>query len=277
MLTERVRIPSPINIRRIAAALFVLLIATAASGQARPPNSPAQTGEFDITLTLTELAGADSAHAAESVYSPDEPITWTLYVPDSYRPENPAGLMIYISPTRSGKIPQKWKSVMDKYNLIWVAANDSGNRVLVSDRATYALLAPTLAETHYKIDQERIYLSGFSGGGKVAGKVAAAYPFLFKGAIFICGIETLGKIPPNQLELFKQNHYVFVTGTMDQALGEARRGHSQFVRAGVANSKLMVIPNMFHKNPDRLDFDKAIRYLDSRLPARVPVHSNPKP
>jgi hypothetical protein len=254
-----------IHIRNLTVTFFVLLTATVMGSPNELAENAARTGQFDITVTISELAGADSARAAADIYSPDEPITWAVYVPDSYRPEKPAGVLVYISPTKSGKIPQKWMTVMEKHNLIWVAANDSGNKTLVRHRATFALLAPKLMDKNYKINHERIYLSGFSGGGEVAGMLAAAYPSIFKGAIFICGIDALGNIPPSQLETFKQNHYVFLTGTMDQALGHTRRSYRQYVRTGVENSKLMVIPNMAHRNPDRSDIAKALRYLDSRF------------
>ena len=65
--------------------------------------------------------------------------------------------------------------------------------------------------------------------------------------------------------MFKQNHYVFVTGTMDPALEETKKVHRQYVKSGVENSKLMVIKDMTHRNPSSFDFDEAIRYLDSRL------------
>ena len=168
-----------------------------------------QTGEFQLTFTLAEVAGADSARALGTIIPPDEPITWEIYVPEGYDPEKPAGLMVYISPSRSGEIPRRWKSVMDNRNIIWIAANHSGNRIRAIRRATYALAAPTVAGKHYDIDPERIYLSGLSGGGRMAGMVAAVYPQVFKGAIFNCGIDFWGEDLPEQFEIFKQNYFVF--------------------------------------------------------------------
>jgi hypothetical protein len=264
-LLKQARVSRPKRFRGVAVTLICLLLGTSVVAQDSIPGTAIRTGEFDITSSLTQLLGGASAQAVADVVSPDDPITWTMYVPESYRPDRPAGLMVYVSPTKLGKIPQKWRSVLDKYNIIWVAANGAGNRTLVKYRATYALLAPTLANTHYNIDSERTYLSGFSGGGKVAGVLAEAYPSLFKGAIFICGIDALGKTPPSELEAFKQNYFVFLTGTNDQALGETRRGYRQYLKAGVENSMLMVIPNMGHQNPDRSNFAKAVRHLDSRF------------
>jgi dienelactone hydrolase len=249
----------------LTATVILLLYANAARCQDTDSGSAPGTGELRLTFTFTEVAGADAARAVESIISPDEPITWEVYVPDGYQAEDPAGLMIYISPSMSGQIPRRWQSVMDKYNIIWIAANRSGNRVTVARRATFALVAPTLAAIHYNIDRERIYLSGFSGGGKMTGMLAADYPHVFKGAIYICGINSLDKHPSKQFELFKQNHYVFVTGTWDHALDQTKRVHRQYLSSGVDNSKLMIIRNMTHANPSGSIFGEAIQYLDSRI------------
>ena len=253
------------------ATLVLVLFAHAALGEDNGAGEAARTGEFKLTFTLAEVAGEASAADVASVIAPDEPVTWEIYVPDSYQPEDPAGLIVYISPSPSGKIPRDWKRVMDRRNLVWIAADGSGNRVEPARRALYALVAPTLAGKHYAIDGDRVYLSGLSGGGKMAGMVAADYPQLFKGAIYNCGVEPWDRHPPGQFELFKQNRFVFVTGTRDQARQQTVRVHQQYLESGIENSKLMVIRNMTHRNPDGSDFEAAIQYLDSRIGPEDPV------
>lgn len=230
-----------------------------------------RTGEYQLTFTLTEVTGTDAAGEVESVISPDKSITWDVYVPGGYRLEKPAGLLVYISPTPSGDIPRRWKSVMDERNMIWIAARSSGNRVMTARRAIYAIYAPTLAGKHYTIDHERIYLAGLSGGGKVASVVATDFPQVFKGAMYNCGVKFWGERSPRQIELVKQNHYVFITGTRDHALKSTKKVHEQYLESGVVHSTLMVIHNMDHRNPDSDAFDEAIQYLDSRISPEAPT------
>ena len=251
----------------LTAALVFLLFANAARCQNMDGDIEAGSGELQLTFTFTEVVGVDAARAVNKIISPDEPITWEIYVPASYQSDNPAGLMVYVSPSTSGQIPSHWKSVMDKFNIIWIAANRSGNRVTAGRRAAFALVAPTLAGKLYTIDRERIYLSGFSGGGKMAGMLAADYPHLFRGTIYNCGINSLNKHPSKHFELFKQNYYVFITGTRDHALDQTKKIHRQYLKSGVDNSKLMVIRNMTHENPSSSKFGEAIQYLDSRIAA----------
>lgn len=224
-----------------------------------------RSGEIGLSITLEELVGKESAGHVASTLAADALIDWQIYVPENYDPQRPAGLMVYISPSNSGEIPRGWKSVMDDYNLIWIAANDSGNNQMVGVRNLLAILAPTAARRDYRIDPGRIYISGLSGGGKMASRVATDYAHLFKGAIFNCGADFWEVKKPARFEQIKENHYVFVTGTLDQALKPTKKVYQQYKKAGVENVKLMVIPNMTHRNPDRFRFSEAIAFLDSRL------------
>jgi hypothetical protein len=228
------------------------------------PVGPA-TGAFRITETLATIAGEDAANRIAAVIAPDEPITWEVYVPEHYDAGRPPGLMVYISPTLSGEMPNGWNRVMDDYNLVWVAANKSGNSETVGRRAILAQIAPTVVRRDYAINRERIYVTGLSGGGKMASMVATEHANLFKGGIFNCGVEFWRRATPRHIDLIRQNHYVFVTGTLDQALEPTKKAHARYLDAGVANSKLMVIRDMTHRNPNRFNFAEAVAYLDSRL------------
>jgi len=227
------------------------------------PATGPRSGEFQASFTVTELLGARSAQYYASIIPADELIEWEIYVPEGYQHERPAGVLVYISPSHKGSIPKQWKSLMDAHNLIWIGANRSGNRVLVPRRMVYALTAVAVIEKNYKIDGERVYLTGFSGGGKAASIVSAQYPQIFKGAIFNCGASFWGSETPERLEQIMINRYVFITGTYDQALEPTKKVFRAYERAGVEHSKLMVIRNMTHSNPKRKHFEKAIEFLDA--------------
>lgn len=247
--------------RTSTACPLVLLLGLAAPLFAQ--DAP-RTGHFSVSQTLAEVVGAETAKNAEKIISPDAPISWEVYVPPAYDPDDPPGLMVYISPTQSGEMPRGWQSVMDERNLIYIGADRSGNSALVSRRAVFAMVAPTLIGKNYRLNRERIYVTGLSGGGKMASMVATDHAHLFKGAIYNCGVDFWDDHPPRRYEQIKQNRYVFVTGTLDQALEPTKKVHGQYLRAGVENSKLMVIRDMTHKNPNRYDFDEAVAYLDAR-------------
>ncbi len=226
------------------------------------PEVDVRTGEFKASHTIRDLLGETAASKYERIIPPDEAIEWEIYVAENYHSDRPAGILIYISPTQKGDIPPQWKSLLAEQNLIWIGANKSGNRVQVQRRMAYALTAPAVINKSYQVDTERIYLSGFSGGGRVASMVAVEFPHIFKGAIFNCGAEYWGDDEPGMLGLIKTNRYVFLTGTYDDALEQTKKAYRGFQSAGVEHSKLMIIRNMSHSNPKRRDFKKAIEYLD---------------
>jgi predicted esterase len=221
-----------------------------------------RTGALTLSYTTGELLG-DVASRVESAVPRDEVITWEIYVPGDYRPDNPAGLFVFVSPISAGRMPIKWRSVMDENNLIWIAANKSGNRVVVSRRMLFAVLAVLVAERNYSVDTQRLYISGFSGGGKVASRIAESHAQTFKGGFFIGGTEVWKDEPPSGIESMKSNHYVFLCGSSDQALRSCEQAFRAYRAQDIENTKLMVIRGMGHNTPDASNFAKAIAFLDS--------------
>lgn len=219
-------------------------------------------GEFSVSATLPELVGEESASRFESVVDPGETIEWELYVPESYDPDVPTGVMVYVSPSDSGQIPEGWKGVMGASNLIWIGANRSGNRIRVARRVSYAMFAAAVVAREYQVDSSRVYVSGFSGGGRVASMVAPEYPQVFKGAIFICGVNFWGNRKPSQLEAVQANRFVFLTGRKDFNRDETRSAYRSYKKAGAENVLLMDISGMDHRNPSAKRLAEAIAFLD---------------
>jgi len=224
-----------------------------------------KVGEFKISSTAAALVGKAAAHNFEQIIPSHKPMEWAVYVPDSYDPEVPAGILVFISAGNSGKIPNEWKAIMDRRNLIWVGANRSGNKIATSLRVTYAIFAPTAIGEKYKIDTNRVYVSGFSGGGRVSSMVAAEYAHIFKGAIFNSGANFWGNENPKHYNEIKKNHYVFITGTKDFNLRDTKRVYNAYKKAEIPNIKLLVIPFMSHQKPSIRIYEEAITFLDSRV------------
>ena len=118
-------------------------------------------GEFNTSSTVAALLGNASAQTFEQIIPADQPIEWSVHVPKSYESKVPPGILVFISPHDSGKIPNEWKPIMERRNLIWIGANRSGNKIVTSLRMTYALLAPLAIGENYQVDADRVYVSGF--------------------------------------------------------------------------------------------------------------------
>ena len=221
-----------------------------------------RTGAFSIAITPEELLG-ETPEKIQSVIASDEQIVWEAYVPQSYSADSPPGVIVYVSPGHSGALPRGWARVMDEHNLIWISANQSGNRVVVPRRIIKTILGLEVIRQQYAIDDTRIYIAGFSGGGKVASKIATDLAPVFVGGIFICGVSDWGLDEPRYIEAVRSNRYVFLTGQRDQALESTKRVYRSYQKARVPNIKLIIVRGMGHSNPPRKEIGKAIEFLEA--------------
>ena len=245
---------------RVLLITLVLVVFLNSAGSA----DEIQTGEFVIRSSSRELLGQKRAETMSSYMPLDQAVEWSSYVPKDYDAENPPGLLVFINSIPSGKILDDWKEVMDKGNLIWVGANQSGNEVNTALRVNYAVMGVAAINRNYRIDPDRVYISGFSGGSRVASMAAIEFAGLFKGAIYNCGVNLWGENKPPALSEVMRNRYVFITGTRDFNLQDTREVFKAYKRAGVPNIKLMVIPGMHHNYPEANVLEEAIIYLDTR-------------
>ncbi len=254
-------VSAPMNMKQTGLLALAALGISQVSLTAAESDAP-RTGNFTITTTSGELLG-ETAGKFVSVIAVDESISWEVHVPEAYSAESPAGIVVYVSPSQSGTPPRGWSSVMDEYNLIWISANKSGNRVLVPRRVLKAVLALNAIQQEYVLDETRIYVAGFSGGGKVASMIATDYANTFDGGFFICGVEFWDVDEPRHFEAIKANRYVFLTGERDHALEPTKRVYRNYRDAGVPNIQLVVVHNMDHANPPRREISRAIEFLDN--------------
>ena len=151
----------PLTGRILVLAFALFAMGAQAAGDVESP----RTGYFKLQFTPEELLGETGVLGAEEILRSDDRLSWQLYVPEAYSADSPAGVMVYVSPQSKGGPPRRWSSVLDEKNLIWIGAINAGNRVAVGKRMFLAMLAPKVVAQFYDIDAERIYVSGFSGGG----------------------------------------------------------------------------------------------------------------
>ena len=230
-----------------------------------------KTGSYTERTTLVSLVGEVGAQRYADSFAPGHEFEFGVYVPENYDPSTPSGLIVYVSPIASGAMPDPWQEVFDRRNLIWVSVNNSGNTMPAEQRLAEAKLSSVFISGNYEINPQRTYISGMSGGGQIATIASSIDPDLFKGGIFLCGVnpwserdpDPWAQDPPEHLDTIKNNRYVFVSGTEDFKLAAVARAYRLFRKAGIENSKLIVIEDMGHELPNTDIFDRALGFLDS--------------
>jgi len=216
--------------------------------------------KFKITSTLKQLYGAERAAKFSELLDPNAEISWQVYLPD-YAGDEPPGLLVYVSPTRSGAMDGRWAKVLDKHNLVYVGANRSGNKVPVTRRMVLATSSIMAVNRRIEINEDRIFVSGFSGGGRLASFLSNQYPTVFSGAIFICGVDFWNEDVISDMERVLNNRYVFVSGARDFNLSETRIVYNKYLKAGAKNSLLEIENGMSHELPNANTLDAALTFL----------------
>lgn len=207
--------------------------------------------------------------------------SYSVYVPADYAKDDSYGLLVWVSAGERGFIPEGWDSLMDKHKLIWVGANRSGNRHNVPGRRmALALDAVYNIKKMYNIDPNRIYVSGISGGGRVASILAMHYPDVFSGGIFVVGvecweaIEVTGKpgqfyrpMPRPQSKYLamakERGRYVLLTGDNDSNRVQTKDYYDNGYSKQLRHVLYIQVPGMGHELPPDEWYEKAIIFLDT--------------
>jgi predicted esterase len=210
------------------------------TGQAVADEPPAQWVQFTQYSTMAgnaEIAGRMMsplqsarlrARLAEHHQSlPDQPVDlaqerFLLLVPPERPPEG-YGLLVFVSPWAGAHVPLGWASELSRRGFIFVAADRAGNdQDVLGRRVPLALLAQENVRQRYPVNARRTYVAGFSGGSRVAMRLALAYPDVFAGAVLNAGSDPVGNadvpIPPRELFLAFQvaSKLVYATGRYDE-------------------------------------------------------------
>ena len=236
---------------------FIVLYTVTAVGDDQPAG-----GMTTRSGTLTSLYSPEQAKALSKTLPIDEPVQWQVYVPGH---DKPGGILVFISPSPSAAPQPDWIDVLDKMNLIWVAAEQFGNSKPTAKRILTALMGLTMAQRSFQVDNGRIYVAGMSGGGRVASKVVTLFPRLFTGAMYFVGVDFWTPAEKPLLEHIAGNRYVFLTGHNDFNRREIIRTYKKYKRAGVNQIVLMDLPEFGHEYPDAEQFAQAVRFLDTGL------------
>lgn len=239
-------------------------------GGIRFAKSPPQSDAEQVRLRL---------HASEQPPAYDvSKESFEILVPKDYRLSVPHGLFIWIGAGDAVNVPGDWDAVLAEKKLIFVGARNSGNKRDVFDRIRMAVDANANLRELYNVDGRRVYVSGFSGGSRVASMIGVAFGEMFSGTACFMGVNfytdttgTDGKIYglnylPDEgvLALAKKFcRYALVTGEKDfnrpNTLGALETG---FKKEGFANAKVFDIPGQGHALPSAEWLRKALDYLD---------------
>ena len=205
-----------------------------------------------------------------------------ILVPTGYHRDDPHGLFIWISAGDNAGLPAAWDQVLAQKKLIFIGARNAGNPRNIFDRMRLAIDANAGLRKLYDIDGRRVYVSGFSGGARVASMLGVCFAEMFSGTACFMGVNFytdvigsdgkkygLNYLPDDQVvDLAKRScRYALVTGDKDfnrpNTLAVLEQG---FSKEGFANARVFDLPNQGHALPSADVLAEVIDYLDAGKP-----------
>jgi pimeloyl-ACP methyl ester carboxylesterase len=158
--------------------------------------------------------------------------------------------------------------------VVFVSARQSGNDAnVLGRRAPLALLGAHNIMSRYPVDAQKVYVGGFSGGARVALRLALAYPDLFHGALLNAGSDPVDAGPPSppsaeRLQQFQQSsRLVYVKGENDLAHLAMDAASLRSLREWcVFDAEAQVTPKAAHAVADAAAFGGALYALLNRSP-----------
>lgn len=194
---------------------------------------------------------------------------FTLYVPTDAPPPGGYALLVFVSPWDFARVPPQWLTTLNRHAMIFVSAAHSGNDMdVLNRREPLALLAAYNVMKRYHVDPDRVYVGGFSGGSRVALRLALAYPDLFRGVLLEAGSDPIGTtaipLPPaDLLHRFQQStRVVYLTGAHDDYHQRADEGSRDSLQGWCVTSLSSVtMPWTGHTLADAGSFSRALDKL----------------
>jgi tetratricopeptide (TPR) repeat protein len=158
-------------------------------------SSPLGSLDVFVARFASNTDEAGRSLAADDAYElADE--SFHLYVPAVEAPRDGWGLIVWIAPIDWGGFQREGLAeVLDRHRLVWVGANRSGNARPVRDRWRLALDAAAGAMELLAVDPRRVYVAGYSGGGRIASHLGPAFPEPFRGTLCWFGADHFHPVP----------------------------------------------------------------------------------
>ncbi len=203
-----------------------------------------------------------------------------LIVPASYQHADKWGLFVWISPGDTAAIPADWEPALAARKLLFIGALKSGNPRNIFDRVRLAVAANTAMRERFNVDGRRVYVSGHSGGGRVASMVGVAYADMFSGTLPFMGVNFYEDIPAGDgkttyganfipddevLAIAKKFcRYALVTGEKDfNRAGTKTLFEQGFKKEGFANVAYLEVPGQGHGLPAAKWLEQGLDFLDA--------------
>lgn len=183
-----------------------------------------------IVASLAQLPLPPAGRIVDKVICQNAPgQTYALYLPSVYRSDRKWPILYAFDPAARGRLPvERFLEAAEKYGYIVAGSNNSRNGPWkISEDALQAVWDDT--HSRFSLDPRRVYVTGFSGGARVASAMGMAVPDV--AGVIACGAGfSQGAVP-------KKVPFAFfgIAGTEDFNYIELQQAHRELDAQGVPN------------------------------------------
>lgn len=193
---------------------------------------------------------------------------------ESFLPDKPAApkegraAVIFISAGNEPAGFKNFEAVCRKQGIAFASPYGAGNNTPMPQRVRIILDVLDDLRRRERIDADRTYIAGFSGGGRVACSIAFALPELFGGVIPVCAGGDLREEQWLRHRTADRLSIAFLTGSSDFNRGEVERFRSPMLADMGVRTKVTVTQGLGHGIPSDKVCEAAIKWLDEGAAAR---------
>ena len=194
--------------------------------------------------------------------------TYELFVPPKYNKRKAWPLILFISPGNNSSAFRNWQQVCQREGVFFAGPHKVGNNTDMRQRVRIVLDVLDDLRRKYRIDPDRTYIGGFSGGGRVACAVGFSLTELFGGVIPVCAAGDLRQESWLRHRVIDRLSVAHITGDGDFNQSEVERFRAPILAAVGVRSKVWVMPKMGHSVPSGAKLAPVYAWLEAGLAQR---------
>jgi len=194
--------------------------------------------------------------------------TYELFIPENYTPKRSWPVVIFVSPGDKAMGFRPWKPVCERLSIIFAGPHGAGNGCKPTKRVHIVLDVLDDVRRRFNTDVDRTYISGFSGGGRIACSIGFSLPEHFGGVIPICAAAELREESWLRQRVIDRLSVALVSGERDFNRGEVERFRGPLLRDVGVRTRWWIVPKLGHGMPGADSLVEVVNWLDEKADDR---------
>jgi hypothetical protein len=195
-------------------------------------------------------------------------VEYDLAVPTKLKAGQPAGLVLFINAGDGPAGLGSFETVCNEKGLLFASPYKAGNNVEPKKRVRMVLDVLDDVRRRYKVDPDRTYISGFSGGARIACSIAYALPEYFGGTIPVCALNDVRDETWLRHRIKDRLSLALITGETDFNRPEVERMWGPIFTDFGIRTKIFLYPKMAHAVPGAKEMSEVVTWLEEDVTRR---------